>query len=87
MVQELFERERERESRIAPASLIFSESLLQMTSAAMMRTMTLVRRRKKMEEVTMKKKEGKRQRKPRWKSPAREGQKGNGLQVIIHFCS
>ena len=56
-----------------------------MTLAVMMKTMTLERRRMKMEEVTMKKREGKRERKPRWRSPARGGQRENGLQVAIYF--
>ena len=40
-----------------------------------------------MEEVTMKKKEGKRQRKPSLRSPLRGGQRENGLQVTDQFLS
>lgn len=43
--------------------------------------MTLERKKMKMEGVTMMINEGRNQRKPSQKSPARGGQRGNGLQV------
>lgn len=60
-------------------------SLLQMILAAMMKTMNLERKRMKTEEAIMKKKEGKRERKPRWRNQPREGRRENELQVMIQF--